>query len=382
MPTPTRPTDEVEWASSGTALKLPVNGTQKDRGWDTSDGTVAGVPEKPILQYQNGWQNGVYNWINYYDQVLPNPAISQTIFKWDYTFGTGDEVLTDIYINGSGNLELLAPKAINNTGIYANSDRSEFFQMGLWMQFIYDLNRGLAITFEDASAVKWTIKPLGFVDKTSVFLSGGSTTGNIKTLIEFIPGLSQVEIYKDYVLVSDFTDFDDILTGVDKIAYCEIFEGISVTPGATEQLAYQKLSHKRRRFHPLLGSYSDEYAYSAFGWNFFMPLEADKMYRMIGHINAEGPDRMYWGQTTTIGGASLSGYYFYNTFIDYSTANPYPFPVRFWDTMIKSGGAADYLLFVVGNNFNIRIDPSIRPTNTLADFQDKLNWSYIAFEDF
>ena len=42
--------NKIKWASSDTALKAPITGTQKSRGWDTDDGTITGTPEKPNLQ--------------------------------------------------------------------------------------------------------------------------------------------------------------------------------------------------------------------------------------------------------------------------------------------------------------------------------------------
>lgn len=61
--------NKIKWASSDTALKAPITGTQKSRGWDTDDGTITGTPEKPNLQQTNGWMNAVYKWLDYINTI-------------------------------------------------------------------------------------------------------------------------------------------------------------------------------------------------------------------------------------------------------------------------------------------------------------------------
>lgn len=62
-----KPTVSTEWASDGGALKLQPTSDLQQRGWDTDDGQLTGVPEKPILQYTNGWQSNVNEWVDYSD---------------------------------------------------------------------------------------------------------------------------------------------------------------------------------------------------------------------------------------------------------------------------------------------------------------------------
>ena len=70
----TPPTVSTEWASSGTALVLQPTAVQRDKGWDTDDGTLAGVPQKPTMQQDNGWQANVHEWIQF---VATNVGVIQ-----------------------------------------------------------------------------------------------------------------------------------------------------------------------------------------------------------------------------------------------------------------------------------------------------------------
>ena len=70
-----KPTQITDWATSGSALKLDPNSVQQTKGWDTDDGTTAGVPEKPTLQHQNGWQNIVHQWIKYFEELTDKAIV-------------------------------------------------------------------------------------------------------------------------------------------------------------------------------------------------------------------------------------------------------------------------------------------------------------------
>jgi hypothetical protein len=58
----------VEWASESTALKVNPPSKVLQYGWTTSNGLVSGTPERPALQYENGWRNNVYKWISYLEE--------------------------------------------------------------------------------------------------------------------------------------------------------------------------------------------------------------------------------------------------------------------------------------------------------------------------
>lgn len=74
----TKPTASVTWASSGGALKLSLTQKLEQWGWSTSTNTVGGTPEKPILQYENGWRWAVYQWINYLTEKTDEQTPDQT----------------------------------------------------------------------------------------------------------------------------------------------------------------------------------------------------------------------------------------------------------------------------------------------------------------
>jgi hypothetical protein len=64
----TKPTISVKWADGASALKINTSIKQQDWGWTTSNNTISGTPEKPILQYENGWRYAVWQWVKYLDE--------------------------------------------------------------------------------------------------------------------------------------------------------------------------------------------------------------------------------------------------------------------------------------------------------------------------
>ena len=85
-----KPTGSTEWASDSTALKADPSSDQRAYGWSTSDNTINGVPVKPNLQQQNGWQKNVHDWVSYLDGQNDElqevaPAIAQSLVANDWT---------------------------------------------------------------------------------------------------------------------------------------------------------------------------------------------------------------------------------------------------------------------------------------------------------
>lgn len=70
----TKPTAVTLWANTGLALKLTPTSQQQNYGWSTSNNLTTGVPEKPTLQHQNGWQYNVNLWKEYFDQQIDENA--------------------------------------------------------------------------------------------------------------------------------------------------------------------------------------------------------------------------------------------------------------------------------------------------------------------
>jgi hypothetical protein len=63
-----KPLTEYKWALSSSALKTQPTDVIKNYGWTTSNDLLSGTPEKPVLQYENGWRNNVYQWLSYLEQ--------------------------------------------------------------------------------------------------------------------------------------------------------------------------------------------------------------------------------------------------------------------------------------------------------------------------
>lgn len=86
-----KPTVSTEWAIGASALKFNPTTQQRTWGWTTSNNLTTGVPEKPTLQHQNGWQNNVHQWITYLEQITDEntiPAQATHAGKFLQTNGT------------------------------------------------------------------------------------------------------------------------------------------------------------------------------------------------------------------------------------------------------------------------------------------------------
>lgn len=90
--------NKIKWADEVSALKVEASGTQQGRGWDTSDGTIAGIPEKPNLQQTNGWMHAVYKWLEYLSGLKSPVGTVLTSFLTEDQFNnetSGQWVLCD-----------------------------------------------------------------------------------------------------------------------------------------------------------------------------------------------------------------------------------------------------------------------------------------------
>jgi len=115
---PTKPTVSTDWAKSGSALKLQPSGTQQTRGWDTDDGTTDGVPEKPTLQHQNGWQSNVNDWCDYFtaktDDLQNTSNAKETAV--DYTLTDSDGFLYVNVTTSTSTIVITLPAVATNAG--------------------------------------------------------------------------------------------------------------------------------------------------------------------------------------------------------------------------------------------------------------------------
>lgn len=64
-----KPTVSTEWASNSSALVVDPSSQRRQWGWSTSDNTSSGVPDRPTLNEQNGWQKNVHEWIQYAENI-------------------------------------------------------------------------------------------------------------------------------------------------------------------------------------------------------------------------------------------------------------------------------------------------------------------------
>jgi hypothetical protein len=79
----------VEWAKESTALKVNPPSKVVQYGWTTSNGLFSGTPERPALQYENGWRDNVYKWISYLEEKSDeNVSVPTTGQSSDYFLKT------------------------------------------------------------------------------------------------------------------------------------------------------------------------------------------------------------------------------------------------------------------------------------------------------
>jgi len=80
--------DDIRWAQDPAALTVATTSAQWELGWVAP----GGVEEKPILNYQNYWQNAVQQWIEWTDGAVPD--VSSTEFQivdlYEWTTGHQD----------------------------------------------------------------------------------------------------------------------------------------------------------------------------------------------------------------------------------------------------------------------------------------------------
>jgi hypothetical protein len=202
----TKPTVSTEWANDGAALVAQPDGAQRDFGWSTSDNTINGTPVKPNLQNQNGWQNNVHLWFNYFEQLL-TPAQIRNLWEWEMP-------LVTTIRNNAGALEIVSTGSITedqNEHNYVAGAEIEFLTIGHWLEANNDFNRGVGLQMIDGSAVVWDILPVA--GTTDIAWETLSLSGNVgfssvdDDCIFHITPNAKIEIYKDGVLTADFSTF-------------------------------------------------------------------------------------------------------------------------------------------------------------------------------
>ncbi len=160
-----KPTKTTEWATDGAALKADPDAGQISYGWSTSDNTVSGTPVKPNLQQQNGWQNAVHQWLQYFDGELPDGELTIVdLWKWDIcdtSSGKSGNYLDGIKESSgiSGALEMHY-----TDGAYGYnwlSERGDALMTSRYWEVLDMFSRGIGFQIVDGSGVIWTVYPTG-----------------------------------------------------------------------------------------------------------------------------------------------------------------------------------------------------------------------------
>ena len=160
-----KPTKTTEWATDGAALKADPDAGQISYGWSTSDNTINGTPVKPNLQQQNGWQNAVYQWIEWMDGQLPDGELTIVdLWRWDLCDTSGSK--TGNYLDGfkessgiAGALEMHYTDGAYIIG-WA-SDKADTMMASRYWEVLDMFSRGIGFQIVDASNVIWTVYPTG-----------------------------------------------------------------------------------------------------------------------------------------------------------------------------------------------------------------------------
>lgn len=176
-----KPLTEYKWAVSGSALRLAPNSQLLNYGWTTSNSLITGIPEKPVLQYENGWRYIIYEWIDYLR------------LKTDETIGlptTGQGANYFLKTNGVSNFSWAAVNQVPTTGQAADellmTDGSSGFSWEAAAEVPAFSTVGYALTATGVSSYAWAaMYSSGSFTATMTCSSGTitlSSTGNNRTV--------------------------------------------------------------------------------------------------------------------------------------------------------------------------------------------------------
>lgn len=132
------------------------------------------------------------------------------IWEWDL------DDLTSFALVSTTNLRLVCSSSQAGTETdFTTNNHQECDYIGYFWEFIENFNRGVGIQIIDDSAVVWDILPVagavGIWLINDISLNGRSGVSDVDADIDINidSGSAKIEIYKDGVLQSDFTGFDD-----------------------------------------------------------------------------------------------------------------------------------------------------------------------------
>ncbi len=224
-----KPIVSTEWASDGSALKVAPSVTQQNFGWPTSDNTVNGVPVKPNLQQQNGWQYAIHTWLDFIDLNTPDDLgeISLVdLWEWDAISYMGDNAFDGFNITDTVGVsgQNLQWSRVDHGQVGDADDWQDFQAETYYGQMNYELEdmigRGIAVQLVDGDDVVWTVfnpNGTGLVESGARpgVLTGGLSSGSSSFRIlrfAIVATSPNIAIAKDGVIVDDFLGFTTITT--------------------------------------------------------------------------------------------------------------------------------------------------------------------------
>lgn len=264
----TKPTKLTDWATDGAALTEATTVARHDLGWQTTPDNLVSQPgERPNLQQQNYWQLAVHEWSTYFEEVTDENALAITALEdtlspplavedmWEFDMPS----LTTIR-NSGGDLQFVSRGSISqasaNNRAYAGCE-PELMIVGHWMEVNENFNREVGFELIDASAVVWTVVPVaGPIGWETLAMEGNIGENNSDDDAQFIvkPN-SNIEIYKDNVLIANFSTFSTLTTNGNIAAANPT--GVRAVNRLISTLAFNKggysaiMGIKRKRYRPL-----------------------------------------------------------------------------------------------------------------------------------
>lgn len=164
----TKPTEELLWASGETAVKEETTAKQKTHGWTTSDDTVNGTAQRPVLENQNWWQDQVGSLVKFAGDSLPDDAAAvQVVDLWEWDTANLGQLDTQL----SGQLPFIDDIEVSSGDLLFTRDNStppvngdpwldfqpETQYGGMFYEFQDMLDRGIGIRLVDGNDVIWTV---------------------------------------------------------------------------------------------------------------------------------------------------------------------------------------------------------------------------------
>jgi len=210
--------NDIKWADEESALKVATSSNQQARGWDTSDGTISGIVEKPNLQQTNGWMHTVYKWIEYLNAlrypvgtVISSLLTEEQFYEQasnDWTLCDGRSVPASAYttLTGLTNVPDLRARYIAGAGTNSGTINGESVpEIGLLGEVVTS-NPSFASLSGSASVggEKWETGNLE-VDMDSIVFEGDTAEANFKA--EFL-GSSNSQAVMNGDFVEEYNIYD------------------------------------------------------------------------------------------------------------------------------------------------------------------------------